>query len=110
MPDSRPSYFGKLHANNSCRPHAAAVSVEVSPLVYFRDLLTVLGDIDDIEENDDECTDVLDGIEERMMNKHIRAGRLRKITVSTREEIDEEGLTVSTPRTRSVFSFLTPLR
>ena len=85
MTDSRPSYFGKLH-DNSPRPHAAAISVEVSPLLHFRDLLTVLGDIDDIEENDDECTDVLDRIEGRMMDKHIRAGRLRKITVSTRED------------------------
>ena len=101
--DSRPSYFGELH-DDSSRPQAAAVSVEVSPLVYFHDLLTVL---ENIEENDDNCTIALSGIKERIMNKHVRARRLRKTTLSTREEVDgEEGRIVGATHTRQVYSFL----
>ena len=62
-----------------------------------------------IEENDDNCKIALSGIKERIMNKHVRARRLRKTTLSTREEVDgEEGRVhvVGATNTRQVYSFL----
>ena len=106
MTESRPrSYVGKLHDDTS-RPHAAAVSVEVSPLVYFHELFTKLEEIEIID-GDDECANILNDIEQRMMKKHIRAGRLRKRTLMIRE-IDEEERAVGESHTRSIFSFASP--
>ena len=93
-------YFEKLR-DDSSRPQAAAVSVEVSPIVYFHALLTVL---ENNEENDNNCTKAMREIKDRMMNKHIRAGRIRKTTLSTREEVD--GRIVGATHTRQVYSFV----
>ena len=114
MPVSSSSYRGLLHdAGVSPRTGRGGISFEVSPLAYFSELLDELVGVDqELEaEGIDSPLQVRQGnittrIEDRLINKNIRSGRLQRRSIVVGEDDDE---TESQPSTRSrrIFSFPT---
>lgn len=105
---STASFHGLLH-DAAASPRSGGVSYEVSSLTYFSELLNELDQVEQELEAEGDVSrrqgGITSRIEDRLINKHIRRGRLQRRNIIVDNGSDDESERRTSTHTRRILAF-----